>query len=182
MHTPQEESPLYGLMAEFTTEYEFVEACERSYEAGYRKQDGFSPYPVEEASHALGHHKSWVPTLVLCAGICGACAGFGLQYWTQAVDYTMNIGGRPFNSWPAFIPVTFEVTILFAGITAVVGMLALNGLPRPHHPVFNVPSFVRASRDRYFLLIEAEDPQFDREHTEAFLRSLDPTEVTEVER
>ncbi|MDY7091957.1 MAG: DUF3341 domain-containing protein [Acidobacteriota bacterium] len=181
MHAAQEIPRVYGLMAEFDTADELVEACHQSHEAGYRKLDAYSPFPVEEASHALGHDKSPMPLLVLLGGIVGFFTGFGLQYITSVFVYPMNIGGRPFNSWPAFIPVTFEVTILIAGVTAVVGMLAVNGLPRPYHPVFNLEAFKRASRDRFFLCIEAEDPQYDRQGTEEFLRSLNPREVSEVE-
>lgn len=181
MHVAEETPKVYGLMAEFETEDGLVEACEKSHEAGYRKMDAYSPYPVEEASHALGHEKSRVPLLVLIGGVVGFLAGFGLQYVTSVYSYPMNIAGRPLNSWPAFIPVTFEVTILFAGLTAAIGMLLMNGLPRPYHPVFNVEAFRRASRDRFFLCIEAADPHFERQGTEAFLRSLNPTEVSEVE-
>lgn len=182
MHDHQEEPRLYGLMAEFETADDLAKACHQSYEAGYRVQDAFSPYPVEEVSEALGHHKSYVPMFMLCGGILGALTGFGLQYITSVHVYALNIGGRPLNSWPAFIPVTFEVTILFAGICGVLGMFALNGLPRPHHPVFNVKRFAaHASTDGFFLCIEAADPKFDREGTEAFLRSLHPSEVSEVE-
>ena len=182
MHGQQEEPRLHGLMAEFDTAEELVGACHKSYEAGYRKQDAYSPYPVEEVCEALGHHKSRVPFLMLCGGILGALTGFGLQYVTSVHAYALNIGGRPLNSWPAFIPVTFEVTILFAGIFGVLGMFALNGLPQPYHPVFNVERFsAHASTDKFFLCIEAADPLFRRDETESFLRSLHPSEVSEVE-
>jgi hypothetical protein len=173
---------LYGLMAEFDTAEDLAAACHKSYAAGYRRQDAFSPYPVEEVSEALGHHHSRVPLIMLCGGILGALAGFGLQYITSVHVYALNIGGRPLNSWPAFIPVTFEVTILLAGLFGVLGMFALNGLPRPHHPVFNVRRFAaHASTDKFFLVIEAADPLFDRGETEAFMRSLHASEVSEVE-
>lgn len=172
---------LYGLIAEFDDSERLIEAAGRAREAGYRKMDAFTPYPIEEVSHALGHHHSRLPLLVLIGGILGALGGFGLQYWVSVIEYPLNIGGRPLNSWIAFIPVTFETTILVASVTAVLGMLALNGLPRPYHPVFNAERFALASRDRYFLCIETADPRFDREATEAFLGGFDPIGVYEVE-
>ena len=171
---------LYGLMAEFDSPQHLVEAAEQTRAAGYRKVDAYTPFPIEELAEALGHHHSKVPLLVLAGGIAGALGGIGLQYWVSAIAYPLNIGGKPYWSWPAFIPVTFEMTILIAAFAAVLGMLALNGLPQPYHPVFNVPRFALASRDRYFLCIEAADPQFDRESTRAFLLGLAATEVTEV--
>lgn len=181
MHTPVEEPRLHGLMAEFETSDQLVEACRRSYEAGYREQDAYSPYPIHALSEVLHQGRSKVPLIMLIGGILGACTGFLLQYVTAVHVYPLNIGGRPLNSWPAFIPITFEVTILLAGIFGVVGMILLNGLPRPHHPVFNVDRFAAASLDGFFLCIEATDPKFDPEETEAFLRSLGPSEVSEVE-
>ncbi len=180
-HAVRQEPSLHGLMAEFETPDAVVAAAEKSYEAGYRQMDAYTPYPIEELCEAIGEHHSKVPLLVLIGGVCGALFGFGLQYITSVHVYALNIGGRPLNSWPAFIPVTFECTILFAALSAVVGMLALNGLPRPHHPVFNVEGFRRASRDRFFLCIESKDPKFDANKTAEFLRSLNPTEVREVE-
>ncbi len=176
-----ERPPIYGLMAEFDTPHDLVTAARKAYQAGYRRMDGYSPFPIEELADALGFHYNRLPWLVLAGGIAGACAGYGLAYWTSVVDYPLNVGGRPFHSWPAFIPVTFETTVLFAALTAVLGMLALNRLPMPHHPVFNVPRFALASRDQFFLCIEAEDPNFDLEKTRAFLESLGPLAVTEVE-
>ena len=172
---------LYGLMAEFDTPAALIAATERSREAGYRKLDAYAPYPIEELVHALGHHHSKLPLMVLVGGVVGCLAGLGLQVWTNAVVYPLNIGGKPILSWPAFVPVTFEMTILFASLTAVLGMLALNGLPTPHHPVFNLPRFSAASRDRYFLCIEAADPRFELWGTRSFLEGLGPTEVSEVE-
>jgi Protein of unknown function (DUF3341) len=174
-------APLYGLLAEFHSPHAVVEAAKRVREAGYRSVDGYSPYPIEELSEALEFHKSPLPLLVLVGGIFGLLAGWGLEYWSAVIEYPMNIGGRPLNSWPAFIIPAFETTILFAAGTAVFGMLALNGLPQPYHPVFNVPSFALASRDRFFIGIEARDPKFDREGTKAFLKSLGADAVTEVE-
>ena len=172
---------LYGLMAEFDNPAALIAATEKTREAGYRRMDAYAPYPIEELVHALGHHHSRLPMLVLGGGIAGCLAGLGLQVWVNAFVYPLNIGGKPVLSWPAFVPVTFETTILFASLTAVLGMLALNGLPTPYHPVFNVPRFSAASRDRYFLCIEAADPRFHTEGTRQFLEALGPTEVSEVE-
>jgi hypothetical protein len=173
---------LYGIMAEFHEPGDIVEAAERAHVEGYRRMDAYSPYPIEALSEALHLHHSRLPMLVLGGGVIGAVAGYGLQWWTSVVDYPLNIGGKPLNSWPAFIPATFETTILFAALTAVLGMLALNGLPEPYHPVFNVPSFALASRDRFFLCIEAGDPRFDRDRTRRFLESLPGVSaVSEVE-
>jgi hypothetical protein len=172
---------LYGLMAEFETPGALIAATEKSREAGYRKIDAYAPYPIEELVHALGHHHSKLPLMVLGGGIVGFFAGLGLQVYVNAIAYPLNIGGKPVLSWPAFVPVTFEMTILCASLTAVLGMLALNGLPTPYHPVFNLPRFSAASRDRYFLCIEATDPRFHAEGTRQFLESQGPTEVSEVE-
>jgi hypothetical protein len=173
--------PLYGLLAEFHTPAELVDAAHRVREAGYRKVEAYSPYPIEELSEALHFPKSKLPAIVLTGGILGALAGYSLQYWTSVVDYPLNIGGRPFHSWPSFIVPTFETTILFAAGFAVLGMLALNGLPQPYHPVFNAPAFALATRDRFFICIEATDPKFDRVESRRFLESLEASEVTEVE-
>lgn len=182
MKPPAAGPEIYGLMAEFHEPAEIVEAAERAHIEGYRRMDAYSPYPIEALTEALHMHHSRLPVLVLAGGIIGCLAGFGLQYWTSVIDYPLNIGGKPLNSWPAFIPPTFETTILFAALTAVLGMLALNGLPEPYHPVFNVPSFALASRDRFFLCIESTDPRFDRQATRKFLESLPGvTGVSEVE-
>lgn len=174
-------TPTYGLMAEFHSSRELITAIRRLREAGYKKMDAFTPYPIEEVVHALDQHHSKLPLLVLIGGILGGLGGYALQYWSQVLVYPMNIGGRPVHSWPAFIVPTFETTILGAALTAVLGMLFLNGLPQPYHPVFNVPRFAEASRDRYFLVIEAEDPKFDREATRRDLVDLNPFEVSDVE-
>jgi hypothetical protein len=169
-------------MAEFHSPGEVVAAARAVREAGYRKVDAYSPYPIEELAEALHFHHSKLPLLVLIGGLTGLVAGYGLQYWAAVIEYPMNIGGRPLHSWPAFVVPSFETTILFAALTAVLGMLALNGLPEPYHPVFNVPSFALASRDRFFLCIESNDPKFDETHTKAFLDGLaGVTAVTEVE-
>ena len=171
---------IYGLMAEFDDVTALVKAAERATAEGYKKVDAYTPFPVHELFDALDAHDKRLPRIVLLAGITGCLAGFGLCYWTQVIAYPLNIGGRPFNSWPSFIPVTFETTILGAALAAVFGMLALNGLPMPYHPVFNAPRFAHASRNRFFLCIEARDPKFDREATQRFLDSLDPRGVSEV--
>jgi hypothetical protein len=173
-------TPIYGLMAEFESPTDLVAACRRAYQEGYRKMDAYTPFPVEELNEALGHRHTRLPLVVLVGGILGGLTGYGLQYWVSAVAYPLNVGGRPLHSWPSFIPVTFELTVLFAAGFAVLGMLALNGLPMPHHPVFNVPRFALASRDRFFLCIEARDAKFDRAATRAFLETLRPRDIAEV--
>ena len=173
---------LYGLMAEFHAPADVIAAARAARAAGYRRLDGYSPYPIEELAEALHVHHSRLPLIVLLGGVSGLAAGYGLQYWAAVIEYPMNVGGRPLHSWPAFIVPTFETTILFAALSAVLGMLALNGLPEPYHPVFNVPSFALATRDRFFLCIEAIDPKFDADETRRFLERLEGvTAVTEVE-
>jgi len=172
---------IYGLMAEFDSPTAIVAATRQAYEAGYRKMDAYTPFPIEELSEAIGFRHSALPLVVLIGGIVGCLGGYALQYWVSVIAYPINIGGRPLHSWPAFIPVTFETTVLAAALSAVLGMLALNGLPMPYHPVFNVKSFAFATRDRFFLCIEATDPRFDREGTRRFLESLGPREVCDVE-
>ena len=173
-------SSVYGLIAEFEDPQTLVSAAHRAHEGGYRRMDAYSPFPIEELHEALGLHHTKLPLLVLIGGLCGCLGGYGLQYWVSAIAYPLNVGGKPFHSWPAFVPVTFECTILGAALTAVLGMLALNGLPMPYHPVFNVPRFALASRNRFFLLIEARDPKFDLNDTRRFLETLAPREVTTV--
>lgn len=174
------QTPIYGLLAEFDDANALVEAAKRTHAEGYRKVDAYSPFPIEAVWEALHADDRRVQLFVLLGGIAGCFAGFGLCYWTQVIAYPLNIGGRPYNSWPSFIPVTFETTILFAAFTAVIGMIALNGLPMPYHPVFNVASFSRASQDGFFLAIEATDPKFDRTRTLEFMRTLGAKEVNEV--
>ena len=171
---------IYGLMAEFDDPSQLVLAAERAHKAGYRRMDAYSPLPIEELHEALGSHHSRLPLIVLIGGLIGCIGGFLIQYWTMAVSYPINVGGRPFNSWPAFIPVTFECTILGASLAAVFGMLALNGLPMPYHPVFNVPRFALASRNRFFLCIEARDPKFDLNETRRFFETLSPRDISTV--
>lgn len=172
---------LYGLMAEFLTPEELLEASQKAYDAGYREMDAYTPMPVEGLAEAIGFRKHYVSPAVLAGGLCGCVGGFSLLYWIAKIAYAHNIAGRPFNSWPAFIPITFECTVLLAALTAVFGMFAMNGLPQPYHPVFNVPAFARASKDRFFLCIEAKDRQFDAGATRLFLESLSPIEVSDVE-
>jgi ActD protein len=175
------EPRLYGLLAEFHQPAQVVAAAHAVHEAGFRKVDAYTPYPIEELSEALELHHSPLPKLVFVGGLVGLLAGFGLCWWTSTIGYPMNIGGRPFNSWVSFIPPTFETTILFAALTAVLGMLALNGLPEPYHPVFNVEAFALASRDKFFICVESVDPKFDREGTREFLKKLpDVSAVHEV--
>jgi hypothetical protein len=173
---------LYGLMAEFDGPNDLVAAANKAREAGYRKMDAYTPFPIEELPEALGFRHNRLPLLVLIGGIAGAISGYALQYWASVIEYPINVGGRPLHSWPSFIPPTFETTVLFAALTAVLGMLALNGLPMPHHPVFNAPRFALATRDAFFLCIEAVDPKFDREQTQYFLQQLGAKQVAEVER
>lgn len=175
------EKKLYGLMAEFDTATSLVEAATRAREAGFTKTDAFSPFPLHEIDAALGIKRSILPVLVFFGGITGLCLGIGLQVFVHYIDYPLNIGGRPFLSWPAFVPPAYELTILLAGFTAVFGMLFLNGLPQPYHPVFNVPRFALASRDKFFFVIEADDDKYDYEETKAFLASLHAQEVFDVE-
>ncbi|MEY4774552.1 MAG: hypothetical protein RIT40_1587 [Planctomycetota bacterium] len=169
--------PLHGILAEFDRPEPLIEACKAARAAGFTKIEAFSPMPIHGVIEALGL-KNRLPLMVLCGGIAGAAVGFGLQYWVSVLEYPINIGGRPYLSWPAFIVPMFETTILFAALTAVFGMLALNGLPRPHHPLFGVERFSEASRDRFFFLIESEDPQFDK--AREFLASCHPTAIEEV--
>jgi Protein of unknown function (DUF3341) len=167
-------TPYYGLMAEFRTAEQILEATRRAHQAGYRDMDAYTPYPVEGLADELDLPRTRVPFVVLMGGLIGAAAGFFMQYWAMAVDYPINVGGRPYNSWPVFIPITFELMILVASLAAVLGMFFLNGLPQPYHPVFHVPRFARATQDRFFLCIEATDPRFDLQTTATFLESLRP--------
>jgi len=174
--------PTHGLLAEFSDPNELIAAAHQTHAAGYTKFDCYTPYPIEELPEAMGQDHSRLPLLVLIGGILGAVGGFALCYWTSVIDYPLIVGGRPLDSWPSFIPVTFECTILGAALTAVLGMLALNGLPMPYHPVFNVPRFALASRDRFFLCIESSDPKFDADETWGFLSRMQPRQVSQVDR
>jgi hypothetical protein len=173
--------PIYGLLAEFDQPERIVAAADRARGEGYRNMDAFTPFPIEELTDALGIRHTRLPLFVLCCGIAGCLIGFFMQYYVAVVEYPLNIGGRPLNSWPQFIPITFEMTILFAAIGAVIGMIFRSGMPRPVHPLFNVPRFELATRDKFFLLIEATDPRFDRNETEKFLRGLEPTGISVVD-
>ncbi len=172
---------LYGLVAEFATPDALLEATHRARLVGYRYIEAYTPFPVEGLTEALGFHRTSLPLVVLLGGIVGGLSGYLLQYWINVMHYPLNVGGRPLHSWPAFIPVTFELTILVAALAAVLGMLALNGLPMPYHPLFNMPRFALATHDRFFLCIEARDPKFDRAETRRFLESVAVGEVAEVE-
>jgi len=171
--------PIYGIMAEFDSATALVEAARKTHQAGYKKIDAYSPFPIEGLAEEIGSRND-VPIVVLIGGIVGGLTGYLMQYWMSAVDYPLNIGGKPYHSWPAFIVITFEMTILFAGVSAVLGMLALNGLPMPYHPVFNVPRFALASKDRFFLIVFSTDKKYDPATTRKFLESLDPRSVSEV--
>lgn len=173
-------TPIYGLMAEFEDPTTLSAAVRQVREKGYRKVEAYSPFPIEEVNEALGLHHNRLPLIVLCGGILGGLSGYFLQYYIAVINFPLNIGGRPLHSWPSFIIITFEMTILFAALSTVLGLLGLCGLPMPYHPVFNVPRFALASRNRFFLTIEAADPLFDRYDTADFLNSLYPREVSEV--
>jgi hypothetical protein len=171
---------LHGALAQFDTPETLIDACEKAYEEGYRKMDAYAPMPVEGLAEAIGYKTNKVALCVLIGGIFGMCFGFGLLEWITTVAYPHNVGGRPLNSWPAYIPITFECMILFSSLTSLFSMLAMNGLPRPYHSVFNVKAFERASVDKFFLCIESEDPKFEPEQTLEFLKSLGPEEVEYV--
>lgn len=172
---------IYGLMAEFDAPEKILAAAERAKQEGYHEMDAFTPFPMEELTDALGIRHSKLSLFVLCCGLFGMLFGFFFQYWVSVIDYPLNIGGRPLNSWPQWIPVTFELTILFSAFGAVIGMIFRNGLPRPVHPVFNVDRFELATKDKFFLCIEAVDPKFDKEKTRKFLESLKPDYITVVD-
>ena len=175
------EPPLYGVMAEFENPSDLVAAARHVYSLGYRRINGYSPYPIEELSEAIGFTHTSLPLIVFIGGLLGGIGGFLMQYWIEVIDYPINVGGKPFNSWPAFIPITFECTVLAAAFSAVLGMLVLNRLPQPYHPVFNAPNFALATRDRFFLAVEANDPQFNHEEVVQLLKSLNALEVNDVE-
>jgi hypothetical protein len=171
---------VYGTMAEFDSVNALVDAANRTREAGYKKIDAYSPFAVEGLAEAIGFDHDEVPLVVLIGALLGGLGGYLLQYWISVVSYPINVGGKPYHSWPAFIVVTFEMTILFGGIFAVFGMLALNGLPMPYHPVFNVPRFAFATKDRFFLIVFSSDPKYNPTEVRRFLDSLGPRSVSEV--
>lgn len=182
VHAIENENALYGLMAEFETAGELVDAARRTRDAGFKRFDAYSPFPIHELDDAMDLHDNRVALFTLIGGLLGCCGGFGLASWVEAVALPLNIGGRPFISAPMFIPITFECTVLIGGLTAAISMFIMNGLPSPYHPVFNVERFSDASRNKFFLCIESDDPNFDRELTAGFLESLGPEEIAEVAR
>ena len=172
---------IYGIMGEFDNPTDLVAAARQTYAAGYRRINGYSPYPIEELDEAIGFKRTSLPLIVLIGGILGGLGGFFMQYWMEVIDYPLNVGGKPYNSWPAFIPITFECTVLVAAFAAVLGMLVLNKLPQPYHPVFNAPNFALATRDRFFLVIEANDPRFSHDEAKQFLNTVGARNVSDVE-
>ena len=181
-HSIEFEDPLYGLMAEFETAGELVAAARRTREAGFKKFDAYTPFPIHELDDAMDLHDNRVALFTLIGGLIGGIGGFSLASWVQAVALPLNIGGRPLISAPMYIPITFECTVLIGGLTAAISMIMMNGLPSPYHPVFNVERFADASRSKFFLCIESDDPKFDRQATAGFLESLGPEEIAEVAR
>lgn len=181
-HSIEHAHPLYGLMAEFETAGELVAAARRTKEAGFKKFDAYTPFPIHELDDAMDLHDNRVALFTLIGGLIGCIGGFSLASWVEAVALPLNIGGRPFISAPMYIPITFECTVLIGGLTAAISMIIMNGLPSPYHPVFNVERFADASRSKFFLCIESDDPKFDRHETAGFLESLGPEEIAEVAR
>ena len=173
-------SRIYGLLAEFDRPDDLLEAAHKAREAGYTRMEAYTPFPVHGLASALGFHHTRLPLIVLIGGIVGAVGGFFMQWYANVVSYPINIAGRPLNSWPAFIVITFELTILCAGLAAVLGMLALNGLPQPYHPLFNIKRFEMASRSLFFLSLQRRDPKFDLSETRRFLETLNPKAIYEV--
>lgn len=180
-HAVSTEPKLHGIVGEFSSADALVTAAAAAHHEGYKAMDAYSPVPIEELHHAMGLPNTKLPALVLCGAIIGGLSGFALENWVSIVAYPLNIGGKPLYSWPAFIPVTYECTILGAALTAVIGMITLNGLPQPYHPIFNAKRFALASRDRFFLCIEATDQKFDLQHTRTFLERIGAREVMTVE-
>lgn len=180
MHVETPKNPIHGMVAEFDGPEEILEAAQKARDAGYTKMEAYTPFPVHGLIDIVDKEDHRIKWMIFFGGAFGAAAGYGLQWWTSAVAYPHNVGGKPLQSWPAFIPVTFECMVLFASLTAVVGMLGLNGLPRPHHPIFNAKNFEFASRTKFFLCIEVEDEKYDASETKTFLESLKPVQVSEV--
>jgi hypothetical protein len=174
--------PLHGLLAEFSAPDALLAAAQAAYKHGFRAMDAYSPFPVEGLAEAIGFQKTRLPLVVLIGGILGGATGYGIQWYSTVWDYPLNIGGRPLHSWPAFVPITFELIVLFASLFAVIGMLAMNRLPKPYHPVFNAPEFKLASQSRFFLCLQASDPNFRIEEARRFLEMCEPLAITEVEQ
>jgi hypothetical protein len=181
MRIEEDRGHAWGLLAEFETPDELLHAARRAREAGYQKMDAYTPFPIHGLSDAMGFRPTRLPLLVLAGGLVGCVAALGTMWFSSTIHYPLNVAGKPFASWPMFIPITFEATVLFASLTAVFGMLGMNGLPMPYHPVFNAPRFAFASRDRFFLCIESRDALFDSANTRKFLDGLGAKEVVEVE-
>ena len=171
---------LYGIVAEFEYPDDLLSASNKAREAGYKQMEAYTPFPVHGLTEALGKQHTKLQWIVLCAAFIGGCGGYFMEYWVAVIDYAINIGGKPLHSWPMFLPVTFELTVLFSALTAAGSMLVLNGLPEPYHPLFQVEGFFRSTSDRFFLCIESEDGKFDPAATRAFLESLEPISVNEV--
>jgi len=180
MHATTEKTGLYGLMAEFDSAQAIVDASTRAVAAGYTKLEAYTPFPIEELNDIIHKKRTILPKMVLTAAFTGMGTGFALQYWASVIEYPLNIGGRPLATWPAFVVPSYELTILFSALTAAIGMIALNGLPQPYHPVFNVDRFTTASSDKFFLVIEAEDAHFGKDQTGQFLQSLGAKGVYDV--
>lgn len=180
MHVSNEKTGLYGLMAEFDSAQSIVDASTKAVAAGYSKLEAYTPFPIEELNDVIHKKRTNLPKMVLFMAFCGMGTGFTLQYWASVIEYPLNIGGRPLATWPAFVVPSYELTILFSALTAAIGMIALNGLPQPYHPVFNVERFTLASSDKFFLVIEAEDAHFTKEQTQQFLQSLGAKGVYDV--
>jgi hypothetical protein len=180
-HAPDVTTPVtFGLLAQFATADEMSHAIEKAVAAGYTHLDGYSPYPVGDAADALKFSKSEMGPVMFLGGITGACAGFLMQYWANTWGYSLNIGGRPYFSWPMFVPVTFEMMVLTTALTGLFGLIAICGLPRYNHPLFNSKAFERATKDRFFVCIEATDPKYDAAATRTLLNDLHPISVEEV--
>lgn len=171
---------MFGVMAEFDTAEQLLSASSRAHAAGYRRMDAYAPFPIDGLGEALGFRTNAIPLIGLTGGVVGALTGYSLQFWVHAIALPINVGGRPLNSWPSFVPVTFELAVLFAALSMLAGLFILNGHPEPYHPVFNLPGFVRASRDRFFLCIQSDDAQFDVTRTRRFLEELGAREVMDV--
>lgn len=180
MHVNEPTLTTYGVMAEFDSAQGVVDAARRIMAEGFTRVEAYTPVPIEELNDIIHRRRTILPRLVLAGGLSGMAAGFGLQYWASAIEYPLNVGGRPYASWPAFIVPSYELTILFAALTAFIGMIALNGLPQPNHPVFNAPRFSLASSDKFFLVIEAVDPKYDAQGTMKFLQDIGAKGVYDV--